>query len=313
MRRFGVALAAMVILCVAQAGAFAQGFPGSFGPQGAGGQFPGAAGNIRPYNGCARPGCWGVPAFYVGWLEHSRGSTWTIHSQRQAASATATAPWALKGLWLEVAEDLNFGNCYGALVSAGVFLPQSSSGTWRRSFPVDEVEFTVPSYEWWQLEGLVTRRVSGPLELVAGLRWDRTSVRVNYVDRTLDDYILAAYVPLLGVQLNQRSATNSALIRFVGSPLVRGGLKYHFWTGTGYTEIGDFGVSDGSFMELLASYSLRVRTDLMLGGFVKWNALQLKTETSHLSGSITDPIWWDVDIRSWTFGGTVSLAFGCPF
>jgi hypothetical protein len=71
-------------------------------------------------------------------------------------------------------------------------------------------------------------------------------------------------------------------------------------------------VKSGYLMEFFADYSFKTGRDLSLGGFVKWNALRVKTSEKSLSGSTTEPVSWIVDIRSWTGGLTLSLGFYSP-
>ena len=249
-----------------------------------------------------------TPRVYFGWLEHSRGSTWAL--QRQ--TSTGTAPWPLQGFWLGASENLTLDDGFGLLVSESIFLPQRSAGTWYQSPNSASVDFEIPSYEWWSVDGLTKSRVSGALELLAGFRWDHTSTRVKYSDHTDDDYILNAYLPLIGIQVNQPFSSGSMLVRFVGSPVVAGRMRYDFWTHTGYAEFGDFDVSGGSFLEFFGDYFLKVTSDLSVGGFVRWNSLHVKTVERNLSGSTTEPVSWTIDIQSWTLGGTLSLGFSSP-
>ncbi len=155
-----------------------------------------------------------------------RASTWAGWSILRGARGsfsveqwTGTAPWPLKGLWLGATEEVVGCDGFGFLVSGSVFVPQRASGTWLRSPVPDAVPFDIPSYDWWSIDGLITSRISGSFELLAGFRWDHTSTRVNYSDHSDDDYILNAYLPLIGLQMNQRSCNGSLLVRFMGAPV----------------------------------------------------------------------------------------------
>jgi hypothetical protein len=246
------------------------------------------------------------PCLYVGWLEHSTGSTCAL----KRTDSTGTAPWPLRGIWLGASKDLCIDEDYGLLVSGGVFLPRHSSGAWYTAGR-NPVPFEIPSYDWWSVDGLAKRRVSGPFEVLAGFRWDHTSTRVNYSDISYDDYILNAYLPVIGAQVNQRFSTGSLVVRFIGTPVVWGRLKYAFWAPSPlYEEEGDFPVIGGSsFMEFFAEYGAKIRGDLSLGGFVRWNALNVKTSDRPLSGFTNEPVSWNVDIRSWTIGANLCLEF----
>ncbi len=251
----------------------------------------------------------GLPEVYVGRLEHGQGSTWAL----QRTDRKGTAPWPLKGYWLGATQDLGPAAGLGLLAAGGIFIPQPSAGNWYQ-IPTGTVDFEVPSYDWWMAEGLVRSPLNWPLVLLGGVRWDHTSTRVNFADNTSDDYILNVYLPLIGLQLNQAFSGGSCLFRFVGTPVVLGRLKYHFWDPPRlYTEFGDFEVKGGSFVEALIDYRVKVTSELSLGGFVKWNALRINTAERSLSGSTIKQVSWEVDIRSWTFGGVASLALSSPF
>jgi hypothetical protein len=264
-------------------------------------------------SGAGYPCAWGaggitMPRVYVGWLEQSKGSTWTI----ERADRTGTAAWPLKGLWLGATEEFTGCDGIGLLVSGSLFIPRHSSGTWLPSPQAADFNFEIPSYGWWSIDGLVTKRVSGAFELVGGLRWDHSSIRVAYRDNTDDDYILNAYIPLVGVQVAQKSCNGSLTVRFMGTPVVLGGLKYHFWTGDGYSESGNFAPNNSYFMELFAEYSWCMGNNITAGGFAKWNSLSIKTRESHLAGSTTEPVRWGVGIQSLVVGGSVSVGFSSP-
>ncbi len=251
-----------------------------------------------------------MPSLYFGWIEHQRGSVWAL--ERQAT--TGTAAWPLRGFWFGATKEVSLDAGPGFLVSGGVFVPRRVTGTWFTSPETSAFSFEIPSYDWWYVDGLVKGRVCEDFELLAGFRWDHTSTRVNYSDNTTDDYILNSYMPLIGTQVRQRFSNGSMLVRFVCAPVVFGTLKYHFWTGDGFSEFGNFPLNTkSSFWEVFADYRLKLAGDLHVGAFAKWNWLRVRTVNQNLSGSTTESVAWGVDIRSWTVGGDVSLAFSSPF
>jgi hypothetical protein len=251
-----------------------------------------------------------MPSLYVGWLEHADGSSWAL--QRQASKGTAT--WSLKGFWFGATKEVTLDAGPGIIVSGGVFVPSRSAGTWSSVPGSAAFPFDVPSYDWWFVDGLAKASVNGNIELLAGFRWDHTSTRVDYSDNTSDDYILNSYIPLIGTQVYQPFSNGSLLVRFVGSPLVFGKLKYHFWSRDGYAEFEDFPLNrKSSFLEFLVDYRIKFTGDLHVGAFAKWNWLRVRTDERRLSGLTTESVSWGVDIRSWMIGGDVSLAFSSPF
>ncbi len=161
MKRICVLLVGMVVVWGLCSEVSAQGLFGNASTPGSGG-FP-----------CTwESGATGMPSIYVGWLDSPNGSTWAIQRNKQS---TGTAPWSLKGLWLGATKDFNGCNGLGFVVSGSIFVPQRASGTWALSPGSYSVDFNIPSYDWWSVDGLVTSRISGACELVAGFRWDHTS------------------------------------------------------------------------------------------------------------------------------------------
>ncbi len=309
MRRLCIVLLRMVLWYALSVGTAAQGFVGP-GIAADLGNFPFRCSGGAFCGDGTEAGLISMPKLYFGWLEHPNGSTWAL--QRQGS--TGTAPWPLKGWWLEATKEIALNQDFGLLISAGVFFPRRTSGTWFTTPLARSFDFEIPSYDWWFVDGLVKGCASGPLEFLAGLRWDHTSTRVDYSDNTSDDYILNSYMPIIGAQINQPFSNGSMLVRFVFSPVVWGQMKYHFWDRLGFAEFGDFRVNSNSFFwEILADYRFKLRDNLQVGGFAKWNSLRVRTDDQNLSGSTTESVSWAVDIRSWTFGGVVSLDFSCPF
>lgn len=244
-----------------------------------------------------------------GLLEHRDGSIWALERQ----NSTGTATWPLKGFWFKATQELASDENIGFLLSAGIFVPRHMSGTWISRPDGATFGFNIPSYDWWSLDGIVKARVMRGFDLLAGFRWDHTSTRVDYSDDTSDDYILNAYLPLIGAQLNRRFSDSSLLVRFMGTPLYFGTVKYHFWDRLGYAEFGDFRInSKSTHLEVLADYRFKLQRGIFAGGFVKGNWLRVRTDSRNLSGSINESVAWAVDIKSWTVGGIVSLDFSCP-
>jgi len=212
------------------------------------GEFPaGYSGNV----GCTNtdPGITGDFDIAVGWLAQRDGSIWSLERQ----NSTGTATWPLKGLWVQSARELMFDRRYGLFVSTGFLIPQHMSGTWITRPSGVTFDFDIPSHDWWYVDGIVKARISDGFDILTGVRWDRTSTRVDYSDNTSDDYVLNSYLPLIGAQMNKRSSESSLLVRFIGSPVVYGNMKYHYWDRRGYAEFGDFRVnSRSSFLEILA-------------------------------------------------------------
>ncbi|MEW6348200.1 MAG: hypothetical protein AB1646_04010 [Thermodesulfobacteriota bacterium] len=248
-----------------------------------------------------------LPTLYVGWLEHPKGASWAL----QRPLSSGTAPWALTGLWLGATKNLPVTKDFGLMLSGGYFSPRRSDGTWFTTPEAATFRFEIPSYDWWSADGFLKRRVSGPFEVLAGLRYDHTSTRVEYSDQSFDDYILNTYIPIIGAQTAHRFSRSSLTVRFLASPVVWGRLRYAYWAPLiNYGESGDFRPKgDSYFMEFFADYRTAIKGTVDIGAFAKWNSLRVHTFDAALAGGSTDEVSWNVAIRSWTFGATLNLGF----
>ncbi len=308
MKRLSVVVLGMVVLWACATSASAQGFIPSGGAPSLTGLFSNWPSGIYDARNTSWHGLTTQARVYFGWLEHPKGSIWSLVHQ----DSIGTAPWPLRGFWLGATKDFTLESGFGALVSGSVFFQQRGAGMWFEEPAGRSFDFEIPSHDWWSVDGLGKCPISRDLDFLAGFRWDHVSTRVNYSDNTSDDYILNAYIPLIGLRIHHPSSTHCFLLRSVGFPVLGGRIRYHFWDRLGYAEFGDFDVTSGYFLEFLADYTFNTGRDLNLGGFAKWNALRVKTSERSLSGSTTEPVSWVVDITSWTIGGTLSLGFYSP-
>jgi hypothetical protein len=112
--------------------------------------------------------------------------------------------------------------------------------------------------------------------------------------------------------LGKLQANSNLTLRLLGSPVVPGRVKYNFWDQHGFSESGDFDVNTGYLLEVFGDYSIKIAGDFNVGGFAKWNSVRLRTNEVSLSGSATEPVYWNVDVRAWTIGAMASFGFTGP-
>ena len=98
-------------------------------------------GNVSPSENRPAGPVYGAPNLYVGWLEHSRGTTWIIN--RQNGSSIAQSP--LKGFSIGITEEIMPEDRFGLLISGSVFLSQRGAGTWYTSPASSTFDFEIPS------------------------------------------------------------------------------------------------------------------------------------------------------------------------
>lgn len=234
------------------------------------------------------------------------GSSWNLKRQ----TSTGTAEWPIKGWLLQAEKDIALVGSTDIIISGGIFFPQRSRGTWFESSSSRAYSFEIPAYDWWFLDGTVKAPISGSVDFLFGFRWNHTDTKVDYGDNSRDGYILDSYIPLIGAQFNQRFSASALVFRVVGSPLPWGRMTYHFWEPGRLVEYGEFPFSaKSSFLEFFADYRINCTRDVVLVGFAKWNRQSVQTHEQSLSGDTSEPVSWDVDIRSWTLGADVSVVF----
>lgn len=246
------------------------------------------------------------PRVYLGWLEHPTGMTLTMHRTNK----DGVASWPVKGLWAGLETGLALSENLGLLVSGGVLLSQRASGNLLWSDGRADA-FHVEGYQAGHVQGLLSYQAAGPVQVLAGFRWDHSSTRLLYWDSTPDDYILNAYLPLVGLQVDQQFFAGDLRVRCVGFAAVPGSLKYHYWDGA-YSEFGDFDLGRGYFLDIFTEYSKSLMGDFRVGAFLSWNVVHAQSREELLSGSTHEPISWSADKRSWILGASIALNFVGP-
>ena len=93
-------------------------------------------------------------------------------------------------------------------------------------------DFEGEGLEWSYVQSLIRWDVVGDLSLLAGVRWDHTTVRFHVTRPSIsnDDFIANSYIPLIGLQVCQDSPAAHVSLRLLGFPAVPGNLKFHTWT-----------------------------------------------------------------------------------
>lgn len=246
-----------------------------------------------------------APEFSLGWLEDSRGGSWTLRRQ----ASTSVARWDRSGWWLEARTGLRLDPDSDLLLSGGWFLAQPASGVWHASPAAMEFTFNVPSYQWGTVDVLYRHRaLQGRLALLSGVRWDKKKTRVRFSDNTDDDYCLNTYAPILGIQLEQPAAGGVLTLGALGSPLLRGQMKYKYQDHTGgFVEYGDFSLRRGHTVECRVQYTRSIGSRWRLGGFVQWATQRVTSEEAALSGNTAEPVSWRVSHQAWTLGATAAF------
>ena len=154
---------------------------------------------------------------YVGWLDHPTGIVLTTRLSAFNQNYLDSNP--LRGTWFGVTAQGSLTDRVGVLVSAGMLAPTRSRGEDLETVSGTSVGDTLSGTTWGSIEGLMTYSVSGSLQAIGGFRWDHFDTRWRFsVVPTFLDFELNAYVPLIGVQLDQRFFGGELITRIVGWP-----------------------------------------------------------------------------------------------
>ena len=256
---------------------------------------------------------------YVGWLDHPTGIVLTTRLSAFNQNYLDSNP--LRGTWFGVTAQGSLTDRVGVLVSAGMLAPTRSRGEDLETVSGTSVGDTLSGTTWGSIEGLMTYSVSGSLQAIGGFRWDHFDTRWRFsVVPTFLDFELNAYVPLIGVQLDQRFFGGELITRIVGWPGVIpghmtqtyvGGPSLPAWNREEQTP------NHGYFMEFFTEYRRTFFGSGSGGVFLRWNSLHAAADESGYDWRVanttgTGLVTQSFSRQSWTIGGSLTLDFSLP-
>jgi hypothetical protein len=266
----------------------------------------------------------GVPVLYVGWVDHARGLNFSFDYSAVPYYEDLHSPF--RGLWLGVAVNLLSSNRLGFTLSGGALIANNASGSdhWTDgsvSPPTSGTHELRNSSQWSIVDALGTYRVYGGTALVGGFRWDYFSHKHDNVDSAgfsgETHYKINAYLPVVGIQVQEGNSSSRVLARIIGFPAAPGAFKYAFNTSsTGDDEHETFNNNwkQGYFLECLLSFQHRVTTNGLVGAFCSYYTLHtvsgMKTYDYNYGGDIgSGPLEFTAHRQTWTLGGSLALEF----
>ncbi len=217
---------------------------------------------------------------YVGWLSHPSGIALTTRLNDFNQEYIDENP--LKGSWLEVTAHCSLSDRVGLLVSGGIFAPSKSGGAEQETVAGTAAEYSLSGTSWGSIQGLVTYNLSNSFQAIGGFRWDHFNTRWDFSGSpAFLDFKLNAYVPLIGVQVDQRFFGGEVTARIVGWPGVIPGHMTQSYVG-GSQILGwdhkEQAPGRGYLVEFLTEYRRAFFGSTSAGVFVRWNSLHLAAD-----------------------------------
>ena len=252
----------------------------------------------------------------IGWLEHVNGLTYTgdyaPYDYRDKNSSRLSGLWLDGSFAVRVTEELAF-NFLG-----GYFFSSDPGGSYEArtrnmafSWPFDS------DSQWGIVEATGRYAFFHGMHAIAGFRWDHFTTWRDEVpggptsDR--DNFVVNAYLPVLGVEAELSSSTTECSVRLLGFPSVPGYFTHEWHRRIPLTyEYSKHGFSDGYFLEVLAQYRKRTLGTVSIGAFARFNVLHASTGqgSNHYNLSNSVPcVAWSFHRQSWTFGGSLAFDF----
>lgn len=273
------------------------------------------SGNMLSYLGSARQENYHV-RFSVGWLEHPKGLTLSDDLPGLLGGIVNIRQTSLKGVRSSLTMSAALLDGLTLELSGAALLARESDGLITSNIG-STADFQGDGLEWSYLQSLLRWDVAaGDLSLLAGVRWDHTTVRFHVTRPPTgnDDLIVNGYMPLVGVQVRQESPTGHTSVRLLGFPAVPGNIKFHTWSETStYSQESDQDFSGGHCMEVEAEYGRRILGTVDASLFARWDLFHATTSVEKaLVPAPVRAIRWTMDRKSWTLGMGLSCSLSFP-
>jgi hypothetical protein len=248
----------------------------------------------------------------MGWLEHSRGLTLADDLPELLGGIENTRQIPLRGVRVSLTMSTELFDGLALELSGATLLARESDGRITSNIGLT-ADFESEGLEWSYLQSLFRLNVGGDFSLLAGVRWDHTTVRFHVTRPPTgnDDFIINGYTPLVGVQVRQKSPAAHMSVRLLGFPAVPGNLKFHTWSETStYSQKSNQDFSRGYCMEVEAKYGRRVFDTVDASLFGRWDLFHATTPVENaLAPAPVQAIRWTMDRKSWTLGMGISCRF----
>lgn len=276
-----------------------------------------------------------APSIFAGYFFQNKGADFSFTANDPVANSVADLrqQFDLQGVWLELMVPIKGQGPFGLVLG------------WAYLFPIDRTSqetVTVPpatsrsrtwtaDSQWWDLQAALTYDFYPSATAILGFRYD--SFQTNFYDPSArtgiagqpDDtanVTINGYIPFFGLAVSNVAPRSGLDIEIgaIGFPVMMGSVNY-IEIDSGLIPIGGadapgFPASNefgrGYFFEAFGEVGVPLTYGWQAGAFVKYSTINASTTipVGERNANIpTTDYEFNLDRRSWVFGGRVSLVF----
>ncbi len=251
----------------------------------------------------------------VGWLEHPKGLSFNNDLPKLLGGITNVRARPLRGVMGSVTMSGKLCDRINLELTGATLFSREAGGTITSNIGLT-ADFEGHGAEWSYVESILEWEYSDNFSLLAGIRWDHTKARFHVIRPATsnDDFIVNAYLPVIGLQSQQPFAYGNIAMRILGSPFAPGSLKFHTWSEvTTYSQESHQEFSDGYLFEIQGEWRKNIFGSMDVSLFGKWDLFRAKTPVDNVlvPAPVLD-ISWNMDRKSWTVGARAFYEIGLP-
>jgi len=229
--------------------------------------------------------------------------------------------YSVQGLWLALSADGRVGDL-GVFARGSWLVPSNKESEESYSGAPGHRTWGAKT-QWYTVEGAGMYPAYGSFAVVSGFRYDAFDTSfsdpfnpVGVVSLPSDeaDVTIRAYIPYLGLVVNQDAALKFGLIGF---PYLFGNVKYNQTNG-GFTHVEASGaLQNGYFVEAFAEWGAQTMGGYA-GIFGTWTYVRASsdldlTPSSPIAAPPAQPFTFSMQRQNFIFGGKFALSFNLPY
>ncbi len=276
-----------------------------------------------------------APSVYTGYFFQNKGADFSFTSADTVLNSVVELrqQFDLQGIWLELMVPVKGNGPLGLVLGWSYLFPidRTSNETMRLSADTTRYRTWRADTQWWDLQAALTYDLHPSATLIAGFRYDTfqtnfydPSVRVGPAGAANDTANIAinAYIPFFGCAVSNIAPGTGFDIEIgaIGFPTAMGSVNYVEVVSAGIpvggVDLPGFPASNefgkGYFFEAFGEVGVPLLYGWQAGAFVKYGTINAQTEirVGERNANIPTTLYeFNLDRRSWVFGGRVSLCF----